>query len=66
MLKQQKNAFEDPHASMQIDADEQYALLVDLQKVDPQFNEILYRYHYRKQLVEGTLASSKDWRLFVN
>ena len=42
MLKQQKSAFDDPHASMQTEADEQYALLVELQKVDSQFNEILY------------------------
>ena len=42
MLKQQKSAFDDPHATMQTEADEQYALLVELQKVDSQFNEILY------------------------
>ena len=50
---------------MQVEADEQYRLLVELQKADSQFNDILYEYHNRKQYVEGILASSKIWRHFV-
>ena len=66
LQKQEQGAFADPHATMQCEADEQYALLVELQKADSQFNDILYEYHYQKQYVEGVLAGSKIWRHFVN
>ena len=44
VLKQEKIAFSKPHASMKVEADEHYALLVDLQKMDSQFDDILYEY----------------------
>ena len=44
--------------SMQAEADEHYQLLVDLQKIDPEFDAWLRLIYDRKREVESTLLTS--------
>ena len=50
---------------MQKEADEHYQYLLAMQKVDSDFDRMLYENHNRKKYVESTLFKSKTWLNFT-
>ena len=61
----QNTEFESRHKSMQAEADEHYKYLLAMQKVDSDFDRMLYENHSRKKLVENALYQSKTWHRFA-
>lgn len=49
------------HKSMQAEAEQHYRYLLALQKVDKDFDRMLFDNHARKKSVESLLSQSKAW-----
>ena len=53
------------HEMMQAEADEHYRILVQLQKIDAEFDASLRTNYDRKREVEAILDMSEHWQMFI-
>ena len=53
------------HDNLQAEADEHYRILVQLQKIDAEFDASIRNNYDRKREVESTLAMSENWHKFI-
>ena len=65
LLDEEQHDRDDLLANLNIEAHEQYKLLVELQEIDEEYNEVLKVNHLRKLGVEKILNASLIWKEFV-
>ena len=53
------------HDNLQAEADEHYRILVQLQKIDAEFDASIRNNYDRKREVESTLSMSENWHKFI-